>query len=286
MTRSASVLPEWRAALAEAGVPDLAARILQDPIEDGLPGRWEALDKPGIGGRRRWRWNVPLAAGAQTMYVKRYESAALREQCDRIFRQSARHSRAWWEYTQSGRLAEANIPAAAAVAFAEEMDGRLERRSAVVLESVPGEALDRLWPKAVSQRAPVTFGAARHDLARRLGRFISAFHGTGLCHRDLYLCHVFVDVPLDYGSPPRFALIDLARTHQPRWRRTRWILKDLSQLDVSARQIGASRSDRLRCLLAYLGLQRGAARTRWYVRRIVRRSDRVLRRIARKSRGG
>jgi heptose I phosphotransferase len=286
VTRSESVRPEWRAALAQAGVHNLAVRLLEEPVARGLPGRWEALDKPGIGGRRRWRWSVPLAAGAQTLYVKRYDAAALPEQWDRILRQSARHSRAWWEFTQSRRLAEANVPAAAAVAFVEEMNGRLERRSAVVLESVPGDALDRVWPEALAQHAPLTLGAARHDLARRLGRFVSAFHGTGLCHRDLYLCHVFVDVPLDYSSPPRFALIDLARTHQPRWRRTRWILKDLSQLDVSARQIGASRSDRLRFLLAYLGLQRKAARTRWYARRIVHRSDRVLRRIARKSRGG
>ena len=69
--------------------------------------------------------------------------------------------------------------------------------------------------------------------------------------------------------------------HNPRLRRMRWIIKDLAQLDASARQVGASRTDRLRFLRAYLDLGPRAARVRWYARRIVRKSDWILRRIAR-----
>ena len=113
----------------------------------------------------------------------------------------------------------------------------------------------------------------------------AAFHGTGLCHRDLYLCHIFAEIDAKpVRKTPRFHLIDLARVHRPRWRRMRWIIKDLSQLDASARQVGASRTDRLRFLRAYLHLPREAQRVRWYVRRIVRKSDWILRRIERKSR--
>ncbi|MEW6251858.1 MAG: lipopolysaccharide kinase InaA family protein, partial [Planctomycetota bacterium] len=78
-------------------------------------------------------------------------------------------------------------------------------------------------------------------------------------------------------------LIDLARTHRPRLRRTRWIIKDLSQLDTSARQLDATRADRLRFLTTYLRSRPGARPVRWYARRIVRKSDRILRRIARKA---
>ena len=83
-------------------------------------------------------------------------------------------------------------------------------------------------------------------------------------------------------TPPQFHLIDLARTFRPRWRRFRWLVKDLSQLDVSARQIGGSRSDRLRFLLAYLGLQSCTPRARRLIQRTIAKSDRILRRIARK----
>jgi heptose I phosphotransferase len=174
-----------------------------------------------------------------------------------------------------------NVPRA--VGFAEDMRTVFERRSAVLLERAPGDGFDRVWTRLAAESAPVARGIARHDLAVRMARFVAAFHETGFCHRDLYLCHIFVDLDAAAKRPPVFTLIDLARTHRPRSRRMRWIIKDLSQLDVSARQVGASRSDRWRFLLAYLNLPRGAPRARWYARRIVRKSDWILRRIARKS---
>lgn len=278
------VAAPWQQPLAAAGLTE-AARLLFESPEIALPaGRWERLSKAGLGGRERWRGVLDGGGPPQTVYLKRYVATPLREQWDRFLRQCASHSRAYWEFRQSAALAEASIAAPPPIAFVEEMSGGLERRSAVLLGAVAGEALDRFWRTAVSQGAPVTIGAARHDLTRRLARFIAAFHGTGMCHRDLYLCHVFVDVPAAYDRAPRFALIDLARAHRPRWRRMRWILKDLSQLDASARQVGASRSDRLRFLRAYLALERRAPRMRWYARGVTRRSDRILARIERKSR--
>jgi heptose I phosphotransferase len=246
-------------------------------------GRWRAFAKPGLGGRERWRWELENGGAPAAVFVKRYGRTPLGTQLDRMRRQAATRSRAWWEYRQSERLAAARIPVPPAVGFVEEMRGTFERRSAVLLAEVSGDGFDRVWARACAQNAPVTRDLARLDLTMRLGRFIAAFHGTGFCHRDLYLCHVFADLDPSGARPPEFHLIDLARTFRPRWRRTRWIIKDLSQLDASARQIGATRSDRLRFLLAYLGLQRGAPRARWYVRRIVRKSDHILRRIARKA---
>jgi heptose I phosphotransferase len=199
-------------------------------------------------------------------------------------RQSARHSRAWWEYQQSLELEAARIPAPRAVACIESMRGAMERRSAVLLEHVPGDAFDRGWPRAVGLRAMAALPPQRQDLTRRLARFIAAFHQTGMCHRDLYLCHVFVDLDEHAVRPPVFSIIDLARTHAPRLRRMRWLLKDLGQLDASARRMGATRTDRVRFLLAYLGLEPGAARVCWYASRIVRRSDRILARDRRRAR--
>ena len=216
--------------------------------------------------------------------MKCYATTPVREQWDRVRRQCLRHSRAYWEFLQSQRLAAAHINVPHAVGFVEEMRGAFEQCSAVLLAGVPGDGFDRVWLRLCEREAPITRGIARHDLAVRLARFIAAFHGTGLCHRDLYLCHVFVELDPEGTRPPTFTLIDLARTHRPRWRRMRWIIKDLSQLDASARQIGATRTDRWRFLLAYLNLQRGAPRARWYARRVVRKSAKILRRIARQSR--
>ncbi len=300
MKRRWQIAEEWSDRLARAGLSDLH-RLLTDPFPPpDLSGQWEPLTKPGLGGRQRWRWkpdgpvsesNAALTASTlqskgppttHVLYLKRYRSTSWNAQLDRIRRQSARHSRAWWEYQQSVELGRQSIPAARTVAVVEEMRGVFERSSALLLEAATGEALDRAWCRLRQQNAPILRGLARHDLVRRLARFISAFHQTGACHRDLYLCHVFADLDPAGRRPPAFTLIDLARLWRPRWWRTRWLIKDLSQLDSSARQIGLWRTDRLRFLLTYLGLDVNAPRVRWYARRIVRKSDAILRRIRRK----
>lgn len=283
MTCRETVAPQWRARLAASGLKRLGP-LLDDATDLGrFAGRWETLSKPGLGGRQRWRWDLQNGKADAAIYVKRYTATALTEQWDRVYRQCVRHSRAYWEFVQSQRLAEAYINVPRAVGFVEQMRGSFERRSAVLLEGVPGDGCDRVWERLCQRDAPVTRGIARHDLAVRLARFVAAFHGTGFCHRDLYLCHIFVDLDPQDRRPPEFSLIDLARTHRPRWRRMRWILKDLSQLDASARQIGVTRTDRWRFLLAYLNLPRGAPRARWYARRVARKSTRILRRVTRKT---
>ncbi len=290
MSHRETVDPRWRQRLAACGLETLEPLLDDRAGVERYSGRWEALSKPGLGGRRRWRWTLEdRAAGrdnseSDILYVKRYARTPFGEQWDRLRRQCLSHSRAAWEYLQSQRLREAQIGVPGAVAYAEKMHGPFEKVSAVILERAPGDGFDRVWEKLSAQDAPITRGIARHDMAVRLARFTAAFHGTGFCHRDLYLCHVFVDLDPQGSRPPIFTLIDLARTHRPRWRRMRWIIKDLSQLDASARQVGASRSDRWRFLLTYLNLPRGAPRARWYARRVVRKSDWILRRIARKSR--
>jgi hypothetical protein len=279
VTRFAAIADDWRGRLIQTGLTEPATLLGSDP-PGVLEGEWEPLVKPGLGGRERWRWR--LANARLVLFVKRYLRTPLRQQVDRILRQTLRHSRAWWEYHQSGELNRRYVSTVRAVGVAEEMRSIFERRSAVLFERVPGDALDRLWLKLEAEGSRLVRAPLRQGLIRCLARFTSAFHQTGMCHRDLYLCHIFADLDPESGRKPRFTLIDLARVHRPRWRRLRWIIKDLSQLDSSACQVGASRADRLRFLVAYLGLQPGAPRTRDYARRVVRKSAKILRRIARK----
>lgn len=281
MSRVELLAPDWRARI-ERFSPALLDDLLETaPDPARLPGTWRALDKPGLGGRERWRWTPPDRPDGPAVFVKRYRRSRIREQWDRLLRQSARRSRAFWEYARAIELAEACILAPRAVGFAEVMLAGFERQSVVLLEQVAGQPFDKAWREWTAAGDPIARGLARHDLARRLAWFVSAFHGTGLTHRDLYLCHIFIERGAA-GDPPRLAIIDLARTHRPRFRRMRWLLKDLSQLDASAREIGLSRTDRLRFLRVYLGLEAGSPRVRWYCSRILRRSDWILRRIARK----
>jgi hypothetical protein len=266
---------------ARDGRQTIEALLADEPPDRRLPdaGRWTAMIKPGLGRRERWRWELPDGG---TYYVKRYLGTPLRAQIDRMVHQSPGHSRAWWEYQQSQRLRGSSIPAVRAVAAAESMCGSWELRSAVVFEAAPGDALDRVWPRLVLAGSPLTVGAARHELTVALARVVAALHTGGGCHRDLYLCHIFADFGQSAESARAFTLIDLARMFRPFVRRTRWIVKDLSQLDASARQIGLHRADRLRFLTAYLNCETGSPRVRDCARRVLRRSDAILRRDARK----
>lgn len=273
----------WRARLAAAGVDQLDPWLIASPTDSCAAGRWTALSKPGLGGRERWQWDTPDEPAA-TIFVKRYARPSLREQWDRCLRQAAWRGRAAWEYARAVELAEASIAAPRPVAYIDQTSGCFERCGVVCLERAVGAPLDRLWLQLEAARAAQTLGLARHEFAVRLGRFVAAFHGTGLCHRDLYLCHIFADVDPAGLRPPHFSVIDLARTFRPRVWRMRWLVKDLAQLDSAARQVGASRADRFRFLLAYLGLERRAPRARVYGRAIARKSDWIIRRSLRKGR--
>ncbi|MDX2200950.1 MAG: lipopolysaccharide kinase InaA family protein [Phycisphaerae bacterium] len=285
MSRRTQVSPEWSRLFEQIGLPDAARALAESQSLDSLPGRWTALQKPGLGGRERWRWEIETEAGPRTLFVKRYFRMPLQAQWDRWLRQSAAHSRAWWEFEQARLLRAAAIAAPAAAAVAECVSFGVERWSMVCLSAARGKPFDAAWTQATLEHAPVTRGRARCELTRRLARFVAAFHQTGRTHRDLYLCHIFVELDDAGAAPPHFELIDLGRIHLPWLMRSRWIVKDLAQLDASARRIGATRTDRVRFLTTYLGLPNGRGRVRTLARAVVRKSNHILRRDARKGRG-
>lgn len=143
----------------------------------------------------------------RTLYAKRYLAQ--------------RAADAEWGWLH--RLREAGETAAEPVARVRSGQG-----SMVVLAAVPGRSLDawaltaeaagwldRWFVYIVDEVAP---------LARRL-------HSRGWIHRDLNLAHLFAVDPRAGGAP---AVIDVERMFQPRWRRRRWIVKELASLLASS----------------------------------------------------
>ncbi len=63
------------------------------------------------------------------------------------------------------------------------------------------------------------------EMARELGRIVAVLHNADLCHRDLYVDHVLID-------DATLRLIDVGRVMK--FRRRRWIVKDLAGLLFSA----------------------------------------------------
>ena len=120
------------------------------------------------------------------------------------------------------------------------------RRSALVLERVPGRPMDALLREAILGNEAEAAICYCVDVVAPLVRRL---HDHGLFHRDLYWNHLFAPgFAAPTGDP---YLIDVGRVLRPRWRRVRWRVKDLAGL-LASMPAGYSRSTALRFLRRYL----------------------------------
>ncbi|MHC5039727.1 MAG: lipopolysaccharide kinase InaA family protein [Planctomycetota bacterium] len=123
---------------------------------------------------------------------------------------------------------------------------------------------------------PPVRGTAVHEkrqILEELAAMAQALHEADLCHRDYYLCHVFI-TPREEG---RLHLIDLQRVRRARPLKHRWIVKDLAALNYSATKDFTSTSDRIRFFKAYTGIPRLDVRSKRMIRRVVRKTERIRR---------
>jgi len=120
-------------------------------------------------------------------------------------------------------LQDAGIATVPLVGWGEMADGR----SFILSEDLAGyEPADKAVARGVS------FDQLLIPLARMAGRL----HQANLHHRDLYLCHFFVNEELDVR------LIDAGRVKKlPGWPfRRRWVVKDLAQVAHSMAEAGVA----------------------------------------------
>jgi heptose I phosphotransferase len=127
---------------------------------------------------------------------------------------------------------------------------------ALVVEGIPTVKLIAWGPRVVITEDLAGYEAADKLVARglvfdkiddRIADLTAKLHGRGLHHRDLYLCHFFVNrQTLDVR------LIDAARVKRlPKWFRQRWIVKDLAQLWYSMMQVKVSEAEARKLLNRY-----------------------------------
>jgi len=95
----------------------------------------------------------------------------------------------------------------------------------------------------------------KRELINRVARVARLMHGSGMNHRDFYLCHFLLGSCGDIiGQPParlHLFLIDLHRVQLRRRTPARWIIKDIGGLYFSSMRIGLTRRDLFRFMAAY-----------------------------------
>jgi len=180
---------------------------------------------PGLGHRQRWALTLTDAAGRQRqLFMKRYEREPLRWRQRRVWTYGLRSgSPAAVELGNIRGLLAAEVPTISAAVAGHERG-----RSYIVLEAVPGEALEQAAELFLDRHGVDGEAAAR--LTQRLAALVRRFHGAGYVHRDLYASHVFL---AEERGELELRLIDLARAFRPRWRRFRWRVKDLAGVKYS-----------------------------------------------------
>lgn len=250
MSETFWINPEDRALLVAGGLVDLPAFFAWE--------QGDRLDKAGLAGwRQRWRIRLSERDGRQrVMYLKRFDRPPSARQFDRWKLGRPWTATAGIEWHNAMQLQAMGVSAAQPVGFGQQMAGPWERRSFLLLDAVEGESLEKWVPRHVAPADAERDLAGRRNTLDRLAQFVALFHQAGFVHRDLYLCHIFIrDAARGYPAPSRedvFTLIDLQRVFRPRWRKRRWIVKDLAALNFSAPADRIGRWERLRFLCRYI----------------------------------
>ena len=111
-----------------------------------------------------------------------------------------------------------------------------------------------------------------------MARITATLHAARVFHKDLYLCHFFLDHEVDSAGAGalRLSLIDLHRLKEHRLWPDWWRWKDLGQLLFSTYGVdGITDRDRLRFWRIYRR-RVGIRRPRWHARMVRLRAARYL----------
>ena len=212
---------------------------------------------------------LPSHTGEQTFYLKRHGPPRIRERLRPLLNLSLPILGARNEWDAILRFHSAGIPTVTPVAFAE-----LQQHSLVMTQDLGtdftlldwvNETADKRHPAGESNE-PIEVLSLKRRLIRRVAAIARHMHACGIHHQDFYLNHLL------WRPDPAvldIRVIDLGRVVQSTKKSRRGIIKDLAQLDFSARRLSCS--DRLRFLRLYLG-RPFRPDDRRLVRRIVRKS--------------
>lgn len=97
--------------------------------------------------------------------------------------------------------------------------------------------------------------AFKRKLIEEVAKIASTLHRSGINHRDFYICHFLLDTSIGIekinNSNIKLSLIDLHRAQIRRLTPKRWVIKDLSGLYFSSKDVGLTQRDLFRFMKAY-----------------------------------
>jgi heptose I phosphotransferase len=219
------------------------------------------------------RTDRPLA-----VYLKRHFRLPWPARLAALVDPGGKHSPAAAEWVHLERARALGIDVPEVVAAGELIGPGAHLQSFVMIAELSGsEAVNELLPRLAAELDARAFATLKRRVIDEVARITATLHAARAFHKDLYLCHFFLDHDgLKNERALRLSLIDLHRLQEhslwPDW----WRWKDLGQLLFSTYGVdGITDRDRWRFWRIYRR-RIGIHRPRWHARMIRIRAARYL----------
>jgi heptose I phosphotransferase len=222
------------------------------------------------------------AGGSQTddrplaVYLKRHYRLPWTSRLAALFYPGGTHSAGAAELAHLNTARALGIEVPNPVAAGERIGPHGRLSSFLMVSELEGSSpVNELLPVLAAALDRDAFTGLKRRMVREIAQIAARLHNARIFHRDLYLCHFFVnEARLRAEGLPRIALIDLHRLAEHRLGSVWWRSKDLGQLLFSTEGVAGIRDhDRLRFWVHYSRLA-GLARPRlslWLARLRARR---------------
>jgi heptose I phosphotransferase len=211
------------------------------------------------------------------VYLKRHFRLSWPARLAALVDPNGKHSPAAAEWAHLERARALGIDVPEVVAAGEHIGPWAQLQSFVMIAELSGcEAVNELLPRLAVQLDSRAFETLKRQIIDEMARITATLHAAHNFHKDLYLCHFFLDHEGLNVPAFRLSLIDLHRLEEhklwPDW----WRWKDLGQLLFSTYGVdGITDRDRWRFWRIYRG-RVGIRRPRWHARMVRLRAARYL----------
>jgi heptose I phosphotransferase len=230
----------WLADRYRAALPaDLEATVMSLDSRD----RFHAKQ-----GRSTARVVFHSAEGALSVYLKRHYRLSWRAGLAALIHPRGRYSPGAAEWAHLERVRSLGIAVPEVVAAGERVGPWGGLQSFLMVTELTGcQPLHEAIPALAASWGQGAFLVWKRALAAEMAAMTATLHRARLFHKDLYLCHFFLDMERLREPGRRLTLIDLHRLGEHRGWPDRWRWKDLGQLLFSTDGVvGIDDRDRLR----------------------------------------
>ncbi len=213
----------WTSADYRAALPaDLDQTVMSLDATDRLHAKQ---------GRSTARVRFDSPWGPLAVYLKRHYRLPWPARVAALLHPSGRFTPAAHELAHLERARRLGVTVPDAVAAGERIGpwGRLQS-FLMVAELTGSRELNEILPDLAARLNAQEFARLKREIIAEMAAISARLHRSNTFHKDLYLCHFFLDPRLKDSPGHRLTLIDLHRLAEHRLTAWRWRWKDLGQL--------------------------------------------------------